>query len=126
MFIRLLVGLKKRRKKVIDSCEILPKKRGIEKSLWVKKFIKKIEYSKEEIALLLYYKGIKGEAPEISNSGLAEKIAGRNLNLSNSKVGSEALDFGLKNVKWLRNMDFNQTISIILPNTIHACKKKNL
>ena len=111
---------------MIDSCEILPEKRGIEKSLWVKKFIKRIEYSKEEIALLLYYKGIQGANPKISASDLAEENPGRNLKMSNSKKNLGTLDFGLKNANWLRNMDFNQTISIILPNTIHACRKKNL
>ena len=36
--------------------KILPKKRGIEKNLWAKKFIKNIHYSKEEIVITLYYK----------------------------------------------------------------------
>jgi len=27
---------------------------------------------------------------------------------------------------WLRGLDFPQTITIILPNTIHSCKNKNL
>jgi hypothetical protein len=75
---------------------------------------------------LLYYKGLESKTPEISTSGRAEKNAGRNLKIGNSKNNFEALDFSLENDKWLRNMNFNQTISIILPNTIHACKKKNL
>ena len=36
--------------------KILPQKKGIEKNLWAKKFIKKIDYSKEEIAVILYCK----------------------------------------------------------------------
>jgi len=106
--------------------EILPDKKGIEKSLWIKKFIKRVDYSKEEIAILLYYKGLEGVAPEISDSSRAEKNANRNLELSSSKVSPGTPDFGLDSDNWLRNMNFNQTISIILPNTIHACKKKNL
>jgi len=31
-----------------------------------------------------------------------------------------------KTENWLCGLDFPQTISIILPNTIHSCKKKNL
>ena len=106
--------------------EILPEKKGIGKSLWVKKFIKKIDYSREEIALLLYYKGLESPGSKISASGQAEENAGRNLKMSNSKDNLGTVDFSLINANWLRNMDFNQTISIILPNTIHACKKKNL
>ena len=38
----------------------LPERKGIEKNLWVKTFIKKIDYSKEEIAVTIYYKrGVK-------------------------------------------------------------------
>jgi len=49
--------------------EILPEKKGIEKSLWVKKFIKKIEYSKEEIAISLYYRENPGEEIIASDAG---------------------------------------------------------
>jgi len=41
--------------------KILPQKKGIEKSLWVKKFIKKIEYSRDEIAVTAYYRENPGE-----------------------------------------------------------------
>ncbi|GAI80469.1 unnamed protein product [marine sediment metagenome] len=63
----------------------MPEKKGIEKSLWVKKFIKRVDYSKEEIALNLYYKGLKDADHGISASGRAEENAGRNLVLLNSK-----------------------------------------
>jgi hypothetical protein len=33
----------------------LPKLRGVEKNLWVKQFIKKIDYAKDQIAVTLYY-----------------------------------------------------------------------
>jgi len=45
--------------------DIMPEKKGIEKSLWVKKFIKRVDYSKEEIALSLYYKEL--EATDCGN-----------------------------------------------------------
>ena len=94
--------------------------------MWIRKFIKRIDYSKEEIALLLYYKGISGEAPKISTNETVKETTGRNLKLDNTELSPEAFDFGSENDKWLRNMNFNQTISIILPNTIHACKKKGI
>ena len=106
--------------------EILPEKKGIEKSLWVKKFIKRLDYSREEIALLLYYKGIENADFKISTGSQVDENVSRNLKMSNSEKNISAPDFSLNNSKWLRNMDFNRTISIILPNTIHACRKKNL
>ena len=33
-----------------------PQKKGIDKSLWIKKFIKGIVYSKDEIAVSVYYR----------------------------------------------------------------------
>jgi len=65
--------------------KILPEKKGIEKNLWAKKFIKKIDYSKEEIALILYYKSFEGRNSPYSASGLTEENAGRNLVLVASK-----------------------------------------
>jgi len=87
--------------------EILPEKKGIEKSLWVKKFIKRVDYSKEEIAILLYYKGIQSEAAEISDGSQVEKNANRNLELSSSIVSSETPDFGLNSARWLGREDSN-------------------
>lgn len=41
--------------------KILPQKKGIDKSLWVKKFIKKVDYSRDEIAITAYYRENPGE-----------------------------------------------------------------
>ena len=57
--------------------DILPEKKGIEKSLWVKKFIKRVDYSREEIALFFYYKGPGDIDCRISASGWAEENADR-------------------------------------------------
>ena len=104
----------------------MPEKKGIEKSLWVKKFIKGINYSKKEITLNLYYKGIESIDKEISASGRAEENAGGNSDMIDFKR-DPVLNSGSSNrQEWLRSLDFHQTISIILPNTIHSCKKKNL
>ena len=106
--------------------KILPEKKGIEKSLWVKKFIKKIDYSKEEIALILYYKSFEGTNYEISASGRAEENAGRNSDPSIYKNDLFTSENSLSDSDWLPGLDSQQTIPIVLPNNIHACKRKNL
>ena len=45
----------------------LPERKGIEKNLWAKKFIKAIKYSKEEVSVTLYYKSIFGEKDFVGN-----------------------------------------------------------
>jgi len=80
---------------------ILPEKKGIEKNLWVKKFIKRVDYSREEIALILYYKGLEDTDCGISASGQAEENAGRNSVLSNSKKNLCITTDSLRDVEWL-------------------------
>ena len=80
---------------------ILPDKKGIEKSLWVKKFIKKVDYSKDEIALFLYYKGLEGADCGISASGRAAENAGRNSEMNSSRKDLRILDFGSNRAVWL-------------------------
>ena len=106
--------------------DILPEKKGIEKSLWVKKFIKRVDYSREEIALSLYYKGPEGAEHRISASGRAEENTGRNSDPSICNNGLFTSEDSLSDSEWLPDQNSLQTISIILPNIIHSCKKKNL
>jgi hypothetical protein len=101
-------------------------KKGIEKSLWVRRFIKGIDYSRDEIALFLYYKGSEGTGYGIPASDRAKENAGRNLVMIDSKENLGISDWSSSCYTWLRDLDFSQTIPIILPNTIHSCKKKNL
>jgi len=91
----------------------------------VKKFIKRVDYSREEIALILYYKGLEDTDCGISASGQAEENAGRNSVLSNSKKNLCITTDSLRDVEWLHFFDLLQTIKIVLPNTIHGCKRKN-
>jgi site-specific DNA recombinase len=81
--------------------DILPEKKGIEKSLWVKKFIKRIDYSRDEIALFLCYKEHRGVDHIISTSGRVEENTGRNSKLNGSKKDPGILDFGSNNGVWL-------------------------
>jgi len=83
----------------------LPEKKGIEKSLWVKKFIKRVDYSLDEIALLLYYNGPEDVEYGISASGRAEENAGRNSEINNSNKDHGTFDFGLNNGVWLCFLD---------------------
>jgi len=59
--------------------QILPNKKGIEKNLWAKKFIKNIDYSKEEIAVILYYKRSSEDTDSsYTASGCPHPVACRN------------------------------------------------
>jgi len=81
--------------------EILPEKKGIEKSLQVKKFIKRVDYSRDEIALLLYYNR-SGEADSgISASNRAEESAGGNSDSCIYKNDLFTPNYSLNNSKWL-------------------------
>jgi len=75
---------------------ILPNKKGIEKNLWAKKFIKNIDYSKDEIAVILYYKkGFEKESSSNTASGWVGAAACRNsLSAHPKKIPTIHLDSG--------------------------------
>ena len=109
--------------------KILPQKRGIDKNLWVKKFIKKVEYSKEEITISLYYRENPGEEITANDaSGWVGAATGKENNLCDLRGGPVSKyrydSFG--NMDWLPVLASPQTISITIPNLIHGCKKRNL
>jgi hypothetical protein len=111
------------------SIKILPQKKGIEKSLWVKKFIKRVDYSKDEIAVSLYYGENPGkEAVKSDASGWVRAATGKD---KNSDFNKEIPTSIVRNkssecITWLPFSDSLQTITIVLHNTIHGCKRKNL
>ncbi len=102
-------------------------RKGIEKNLWAKKFIKNIKYCKEEIAVSFYYKRSSEEVnPSYPASGRVGAAAGHSSRLSaGQKITPISTDRG-NHQEWLPNSGNLQTIDIILPNTIHGCKKKDL
>ncbi|MHB8276986.1 MAG: hypothetical protein ACYDIA_04960 [Candidatus Humimicrobiaceae bacterium] len=109
--------------------KILPQKRGIDKNLGVKKFIKKVEYSKEIIAISLYYRENPGEEITANDaSGWVGAATGKENNLCDLRgapVNKYRYDsFG--DMDWLPSSDSLQTIEIVLPNCIHGCRRKNL
>ena len=90
--------------------KILPQKKGVEKSLWVKKFTKKVDYSKEEIAITVYCRENSEEKIFTSNaSGWVGAATGKDKNLyehrgiSVSKYRNNI--FG--NMDWLGREDSN-------------------
>ena len=80
----------------------------------------------DEIALLLYYNGSEGADHEISASGRVEENAGRNSDSCIYKNSLFTSEDSSSDSNWLPDPNSLQTISIILPNIIHSCKKRNL
>ena len=105
----------------------LSERKGIDKNLWVKKFIKNIIYSKEEIVLTLYYKRSFDEELSASPaSGRVGAAAGRSpVSLADKKITPITSDRG-NHQEWLPSFTGERTIDIIIPNSIHGCKKKDL
>jgi len=119
----------------------MPEKRGIERNIFAKRFIKEIIYSKEEIEIHFYYSFFadEKEAKEGGVSRLtAEGCKGTKAPYRQSLwreprgVGLEknTLEMGKTTVRGVKNGSFSNRIArivpIILPNTIHGSKKKDL
>jgi len=66
-----------------------------------------VDYSRDEIALLLYYNGSEGADCGISAIGRAEENAGGNSEMNNSKKDFGTFDFGSNNGVWLGREDSN-------------------
>lgn len=90
---------------------------------WVKKFIKNIVYSKEEILITLYYKKTFGEKGlEGNSSGCPHPAAAISTGFEKEKCPS------------ITGASFNmapplepvRTVDIVLPNLIHSCKDKGI
>ena len=97
--------------------------KGIERTLLVKKHIKQVNYTKDEITVSLFYKtscvreNIKSPA-----SGRAGAAAGRS-----DKTGNKKSPWGTPGgFEVVKDFKSEQTVDIVLPNTIHGCRKKDL
>ena len=86
----------------------LSKRKGIEKNLWVEKFIKRIIYSKEEILISLYYKrSFDEEDSACLASGRVGAAAGRKaVSLAGKKITPISTDRG-NHQDWLPGQDSN-------------------
>jgi len=105
----------------------LGERKGLDKNLWTKKFIKKIDYSKEEIAITFYYKvDCEKDEESVFGSGCPHSAAAKNGGVAqDKKIPYISRDIG-DDITWLPKPEPTQTMDIILPNMIHGCKKKNL
>ena len=107
--------------------KILPDKKSFEKNLWAKKFIKNIVYSKQEISITLYYKRVSEQEGFVSTaSGRVGAAAGRNQFSAHQEKTPLTNKDKRGCQEWLPVFNSPQTITITLPNAIHACRKKNL
>ena len=90
--------------------KILPQKKGFDKSLWVKKFIKKIKYSRDEIAVTAYYRGNPGK--EITANGAGGWVGAATGKENNSDFNKEISNSIGRNkssgcIAWLGRKDSN-------------------
>jgi len=88
-----------------------------------------VKYSKEEIAISLYCRENPEEKIFTSTAGgwvgAATGKENNSCDLS-EKPDSKDKNHSFGNMDWLLSSDSLQTIEIVLPNTIHGCKRKNL
>ena len=88
--------------------KVRPKKRGIDKNFWVKKFIKKVEYSKEEVAISLYYWENPGEeTTAIDASGWVGAATGKDKNSCDprGKPVCKNRSDSFESLEWLARVD---------------------
>ncbi len=101
----------------------LAQQKGIERNLLIKKFIKNILYSKDQIQINLYYsKDFDAFKNSILPSGVGSGGDKKEKGISVSF--SENPQFVMSNLAPLSKT--LRTVPIILPNTIHQSKERNL
>ncbi len=98
----------------------LGERKGQDRNLWVKKFIKKIDYSKEEISITLYYKvDCEKEESAIFGSGCPHPAAAKNGGApQGKKIPSIHMDRG-NHKPWLEEMDSNHHTGFQRPVSYH-------
>jgi len=101
--------------------ETLAQKKGIERNLLIKKFIKNILYSKDQIQINLYY---SKDFDTFINSILPSREGrdGYKKEKGTSVFPSESPQFDLSTMA--PDLKSLQTVPIILPNSIHQSKTK--
>ena len=106
----------------------LSQRRGVKRNLLVKRFIKEIIYSQENIKITLFYsENLKDfqvsqakESPALRKQGRANFLGAD----KETPFPPQQKEF-VSNTTSAQNKSF-QTFSIILPNLIHKSRKKNL
>lgn len=107
-----------------DNFQTLPQKRGIDKNLFIKKFINSITYSPSQIKINLYF----SNEFEKSNNSCLDKEGQKNREKIRSEFSPQIPEPQVRNSKIGSPVSFksNCQIPIIIPNVIHQCKKKDL
>ncbi len=101
----------------------LAQQKGIERNLLIKKFIKNILYSKDQIQINLYYSK-DFDAFKKFNPSFRGWVGWRQKEKGISVSFSENPQFVMSNLAPLSKT--LRTVPIILPNTIHQSKERNL
>jgi hypothetical protein len=123
-------------KNLKEFVNYLEKASKIEQALIMRKYIKDILYSKEAIQINLLCRQVSDEKQSIKNPAPLEEsgVCGRARAAANPVVSANFLPQNEKALtasskgssKMAPHLKDQQTIAIILPNTIHGCKKKDL
>ena len=100
----------------------ISERKGIEKNLWAKKYIKNIEYSKSEILINVFY-SIGYKKTDFSFFPAASQMMrGKTLDESSPEYDKSQVRDSIAGSAFKEN---SNCIPIILPNTIHKCRKYN-
>ena len=102
---------------------LLARQKGIERNLLIKKFIKDIIYSKEEIQINLYY---STDFTSQNSSALPLKDGWEGLKGKRGNYPLKLSDFEFVSKEVAPELKSNQTFPIILPNIVHQNKGRNL
>ena len=123
-------------KNLKDLVDYLEKASKIEQALIIKNYIKDILYSKESIQInmlchpqLIDRQSIKNPAPLLNVQACGWVGAAASPTVQENFLAQKQKGVTLKSNSFIKHGSpwFNsQTFPIILPNTIHGCKKKNL
>jgi len=101
----------------------LAQQKGIERNLLIKKFIKNILYSKEQIQINLYY---SEDFDDLKNSIFPSGVG---MGVDKKEKGTSVSFSGNPQFVLLKMAPLSKTlrtIPIVLPNTIHQSKQRNL
>ncbi len=97
--------------------------KGIEKSLWAKKFIKNIEYSKSDIQINVYY------SMNLESLSFSEFVSWHKMieGKTAEQFSPHTSSISVCNMKTMAPLSKSlRTVPIILPNSIHQAKERNL
>ena len=103
--------------------EGIKQRKGIYKNLWAKKFIKNIEYSSSDIKINLY-SSVSSESLKSSEfCGKNKQFRGKTLDESSPEFQKSLAGDKISGSPSRTKSNY---FSVVFPNTIHSCRKRNL